>query len=387
MDGTRRLSLVAESYVVAVTRSSDGPALLALALSFSGSATILPTDERDVWGRSSEIKNHGERENMRVLVTGGAGYIGSVIVEELVKADHQPVVYDSFARGHRDAVIEGVPVVEGDVNDTASLARALRGYGVDAVIHMAALIEVAESIANPERFFANNVGGSISVLNAMVECGVKRLVFSSTAALYGDPERLPITEDEPTTPTNPYGESKLAVERMLRWVAATHGMTCTALRYFNAAGASERNGEDHGPESHLIPLVMRAVLEGRPVSLYGTDYPTPDGTTVRDYIHVIDLAQAHTLALGMSEPGMRVFNVGNGAGYSVRQIIETVREVTGRPLEVRELPRRAGDQIATVASAERIRAELGWAPRYADLRSIIESAWQWRQRHPNGYGA
>lgn len=329
----------------------------------------------------------GERESMRVLVTGGGGYIGSVIVEELVRAGHEPVVYDSFVRGHRAAVSEGVPLVEGDVNDTESVAGALREYDVEAVVHMAALIEVAESVANPERFFANNVGGSISVVNAMVAHGVKRLVFSSTAALYGDPERLPITEDEPTKPTNPYGETKLAVERMLGWVGPAHGMTCTSLRYFNAAGATERNGEDHGPESHLIPLVMRAALEGRPVSLFGTDYPTPDGTTVRDYIHVVDLAQAHTLALGRSEPGMRVYNVGNGAGYSVRQIIETVREVTDMSLEVRELPRRVGDQIATVASSERIRAELGWTPNYADLRSMIESAWLWRRRHPNGYEA
>ena len=323
---------------------------------------------------------------MRVLVTGGAGYIGSVIVEELVKADHEPIVYDSFVKGRHAAVADVAPSIEGDVNDTTAVCAALREHRVEAVIHMAALIEVAESVANPERFFANNVGGSVSVLNAMVECGVKRLVFSSTAALYGDPERLPITEDEPTKPTNPYGESKLIAERMIAWVAATHGMTCTALRYFNAAGATERNGEDHAPESHLIPLVMRAVMEGRPVALYGTDYPTPDGTTVRDYIHVIDLAQAHVLALGRAEPGLRVYNVGNGVGYSVRQVIEMVREVTGLPLEVRELPRRAGDQIATVASSHRIRDELGWTPRHADLRSIIESAWRWRQSHPNGYG-
>jgi UDP-glucose 4-epimerase len=324
---------------------------------------------------------------MRVLVTGGAGYIGSVIVEELVAAGHQPVVYDSLARGHTGAVIAGVPLVRADVNDTPTLLATLRDHQIEAVIHMAALIEVAESVAHPEQFFANNVGGSISVLRAMVESGVIRLVFSSTAALYGDPERLPITEDEPTKPTNPYGESKLIVERMLRWVATTHGMSCTALRYFNAAGATERNGEDHGPESHLIPLVLRAVREGRPVALYGTDYPTPDGTTVRDYIHVSDLAQAHLLALGRTEPGLRVYNVGNGTGSSVREVIETVREVTGLPLEVKELPRRAGDQVATVASAQRIRDELGWQPQYAGLRAIIESAWRWRQRHPNGYEA
>jgi UDP-glucose 4-epimerase len=322
---------------------------------------------------------------MRVLVTGGAGYIGSVIAEELLRAGHTPVVYDSFVKGHREALPPDVPVVEGDVADTARVRAALEAHNIEAVIHMAALIEVGLSVAHPERFFQNNVGGSASVLSAMVEAGVKKLVFSSTAALYGDPERLPIEETAPTQPTNPYGVSKLMVEQMLAWVAPVHGISATALRYFNAAGATERSGEDHEPETHLIPLVLRAAAAGRPVQLFGTDYPTADGTSVRDYIHVVDLAQAHVLALGREQPGLRVYNVGNGAGYSVRQVIEAARTVTGLPLEVEERPRRMGDQVATVASAERIRAELGWRPRYPEIGTILASAWRFQQRHPGGY--
>jgi UDP-glucose 4-epimerase len=323
---------------------------------------------------------------MRVLVTGGAGYIGSVIAEELLTAGHEPVIYDSLVKGHTDALAPGIVTVEGDIVDTARLRATLEEYRIEAVIHMAALIEVGLSVTHPERFFQNNVGGSSSVLTAMIEAGVKKLVFSSTAALYGDPERLPIEETAPTNPTNPYGASKLMVEQMLGWVAPAHSITATALRYFNAAGATERCGEDHEPETHLIPLVLRAAAAGRPIPIYGADYPTPDGTTVRDYIHVVDLAQAHLLALGRSESGLRVYNVGNGAGYSVRQVIEAARVVTGLPLPVEEHPRRAGDQVATVASSQRIREELGWQPRYPDLHAIVESAWRWQQRHPRGYG-
>lgn len=324
---------------------------------------------------------------MRVLVTGGAGYIGSVIVEELANAGHTPIVFDSFTKGHTEAVLPGVAIVRGDVRDTDRLRNALSEYKAEAVIHMAALIEVGLSVTHPETFFENNVGGSISVLRAMLDAGVGKIVFSSTAALYGDTDRLPITEDEPTQPTNPYGESKLMVERMLRWVAPAHQMVATSLRYFNAAGATKRNGENHDPETHLIPLVLKAAAEGTPVKIFGTDYPTRDGTTVRDYIHVVDLAQAHLRALTRTEPGLRIFNVGNGNGYSVREVVETTRSVTGRPLPVDELPRREGDQVATVAGAERIRQELGWSPRFADLQAIIASAWEWRQRYPGGYGA
>ncbi len=322
---------------------------------------------------------------MRTMVTGGAGYIGSVIVEELLAEGHTPVVYDSFAKGHRVAVAPGVAVVEGDVTDTERLRQAMRDHQIEAVIHMAALIEVGLSVTNPNRFFETNVVGSVSVVRAMIDTDVKRLVFSSTAAVYSEPERLPIQEDDPTAPTNPYGDSKLMVERILGWDAPTHGLVCTALRYFNAAGATERNGEDHTPETHLIPLALRAAAEGRPLVLYGTDYPTPDGTTIRDYIHVRDLAQAHLLALGREEQGLRVYNVGSGTGYSVRQVIETTRAVTGLPLAVEERPRRPGDQVATVASSQRIKDELGWRPRYDNLGAILESAWKWRLAHPNGY--
>ena len=324
---------------------------------------------------------------MRVLVTGGAGYIGSVIVEELVKAGQAPVVYDSLVKGRRAALAPGVPLVEGDVRETKRVRRALEEHQIEAVIHMGALIEVGLSVTQPHTFFENNVGGSLSVLRAMIDVGVKKYVFSSTAALYGDPERLPITEDEPTRPTNPYGESKLMVEQMLRWDAPAHGITATSLRYFNAAGATERNGEMHEPETHLIPLVLASAEANRPVKIFGTDYPTRDGTTVRDYIHVVDLAQAHLLALHRDEPGLRIYNVGNGNGYSVREVIAAAREVTGLPLPVEELPRREGDQVATVASSDRIRRELGWEPRHADLHDILGSAWNWRQTHPRGYEA
>ena len=322
---------------------------------------------------------------MRVMVTGGAGYIGSVIVEELVRAGHTPVVFDSLVKAHQAALPPGVPLVAGDVRETDCVRRALIEHEIEAVIHMAALIEVGRSVTQPHTFFENNVGGSLSVLRAMIEAGVTKYVFSSTAALYGDPERLPITEDEPAKPTNPYGESKLMVEQMMRWDAPAHGLTATSLRYFNAAGATERNGEQHEPETHLIPLVLAAAEANRPVKIFGTDYPTRDGTTVRDYVHVVDLAQAHLLALHRDEPGLRIYNVGNGNGYSVREVIAAAREVTGLPLPAEELPRREGDQIATVASAERIRRELGWQPQHADLRDIVGSAWRWRLAHPHGY--
>ncbi|HEY7349768.1 MAG TPA: UDP-glucose 4-epimerase GalE [Ktedonobacterales bacterium] len=322
---------------------------------------------------------------MRVLVTGGAGYIGSVIVEELVTTAHQVVVYDALAKGHLDAIHPEATFVRAHLAERDHLRRTLEEQQIDAVIHLAAFSLVGESVAHPEMYFENNVAGSLAVVSSMIQAGVKRLVFSSTAALYGEQAHLPISEDAPTQPTNPYGASKLLVEQMLPWLAQAHGLVCASLRYFNAAGASERYGEDHRPEAHLIPLALEAALESRPVDIFGTDYPTPDGTTIRDYIHVVDLAQAHIQALTRSEPGLRIYNLGNGQGYSVRQIVESVRRVTGRALPVREGPRRPGDQVATVASSERIRAELGWQPRYPDLDTIIESAWRWKQAHPHGY--
>jgi UDP-glucose 4-epimerase len=322
---------------------------------------------------------------MRVLVTGGAGYIGSVIVEELVREGHQAIVYDSFVKGHEGALAPGVPVIRGDVRETERLRVALSEHQIEAVIHMAALIEAEESMRLPERYFENNVAGSISVVRAMLSAGTRRLVFSSTGSLYADTGRTPFGEDDPIEPTNPYAESKLQVERMLRWMASQHRLTCTALRYFNAAGATERNGEAHEPESHLIPKLLRAAAEGHTFKLFGTDYPTVDGTTVRDYIHVVDLAQAHLLALKREEPGMRIYNVGNGNGYSVRQVIETARDVTAMPLAVGELERRPGDAAASVASARRICEELGWHPHYLELRTILATAWQWYRAHPLGY--
>ena len=322
---------------------------------------------------------------MRILVTGGAGYIGSVIVEELVRQGHETTVYDSLARGHAAAVHPAATLVQGMVGDRELLMQTLRQRDIEAVIHMAAFIEVGESVREPEAFFQNNVVGSLEVLRAMTETGVKKLVFSSTAALYGDPQRIPITEADPPNPTNPYGESKLLVERMLRWMAEIHGMTITSLRYFNAAGATQMNGEDHTPESHLIPIVLHAALSGEELRIYGTDYPTKDGTCVRDYIHVLDLAQAHVLALGRQDAGLRIYNVGNGLGFSVREVMDTTQRITGKTLNIVTAPRRPGDQIATVASAERIRAELGWQPQHAGLEAIIGSAWQWRLAHPSGY--
>ena len=322
---------------------------------------------------------------MRVLVTGGAGYIGSVIVEELIRAGHEATVFDSLARGHVDAVHSAAKLICGMVQDRSLLVQALRERQIDAVIHMAAFIEVGESVAHPELFFQNNVVGSLEVVRAMIEAGVTRLVFSSTAALYGDPERVPIKEEDVTVPTNPYGESKLVVERMLRWIAPTHGMQVTALRYFNAAGASELNGEDHSPESHLIPIVLRAALTGEELRINGTDYPTKDGTTVRDYVHVLDLAQAHLLALTSDKVGLNIYNVGNGEGISVREVMETTQRVTGLRLNIVEGPRRAGDQIATVAAGDKIRAVLGWEPHHAGIDAIIGSAWRWKQAHPEGY--
>ena len=322
---------------------------------------------------------------MRTLVTGGAGFIGSVIVEELLREGHTPIVFDSFAKGHHAGLPAGVAVVQGQISDTALLSETMRREQVEAVIHMVGLIEVGLSATNPAAFFEVNVGGSMSVLRAMIETNVKRLVFSSTAALYAADAPLPLREDAPAVPVSAYGASKLMVEQMLGWVAPVHGLRCTSLRYFNAAGATARNGEAHEPETHLIPLVLRAAEQGTPVYVYGTDYPTPDGTGVRDYIHVRDLAGAHLLALTREEVGVAIYNVGSGVGYSVRQVIEMARAVTGRAITVIERPRRAGDQPATVASAERIQRELGWRAEYSDLRTLISTAWEWRQAHPNGY--
>jgi UDP-glucose 4-epimerase len=322
---------------------------------------------------------------MKVLVTGGAGYIGSVVAGQLVEAGHETVVLDDFSRGHAAAVPEGTRLVRGNLLD-AGLVRETLAEGFDGVLHFAALSLVGESVEDPERYYRNNVCGTLNLLEAMHESGAEKLVFSSTAAVYGEPEDVPITETAPALPTNPYGGSKLAVDRLIGAVAVARGFAATSLRYFNVAGASGRFGEDHHPETHLIPLVLRAAAEGTSVKIFGTDYPTRDGTAVRDYIHVEDLGRAHLLALEAAEAGEhRVYNLGNGSGFSVREVVEAARSVTGRSIEAVEAPRREGDPPALVAASDRIRSDLGWEPQKPGLEAMISDAWAWMQDHPRGY--
>jgi UDP-glucose 4-epimerase len=325
---------------------------------------------------------------LRVLVTGGAGYIGSVVTEELVKDGHEVVVFDSLYKGHRGAVVEGARLFEGDLADGARVREALKAQGTEAVIHMAADSLVGESVGEPAKYYRNNVVAGLSLLDAMRECDVRRLVFSSTAAVYGEPEKQPIEETDPLRPTNPYGESKLAFERALGWYEGAYGLRHAVLRYFNAAGATERCGEDHATETHLIPIILQAAAGRRThVEVYGGDYPTRDGTCVRDYIHVVDLARAHIAALSILGERSATYNLGcGGEGYTVMQVVEAAREVTGRTIEARVGPRRPGDPAVLVASSEKIRGDLGWAPRFQNLRAIVESAWNWMKAHPEGYG-
>jgi UDP-glucose 4-epimerase len=320
---------------------------------------------------------------MRVMVTGGAGYIGSVVTEELLRKGDQVVVYDNLYKGHREAVVEGAAFVKGDLLDTAFLRETLVQHQVEAVVHMAADSLVGESVKEPAKYYRNNVLGGLSLLDAMREAKVPWLVFSSTAAVYGEPAKQPIEETDPTQPTNPYGETKLAFERALRWYEA-YGLRFVSLRYFNAAGATDRCGERHNPETHLIPLILQAAAGQRPeITIFGDDYPTPDGTCVRDYIHVVDLAQAHVLALHALAKGhpSSIYNLGcGGEGYSVRQVIDCARRVTGRDIPVRMGPRRPGDPAVLIASSERIMRELHWRPTQQRLDAIVESAWRWMQR-------
>ena len=325
---------------------------------------------------------------MRILVVGGAGYIGSVTVDQLLAAGHDVTVLDSLASGHRDAVNPEAEFVQADVRDEGSLGRLFANYNFRAVVYYGGYIQAGESVRQPGRYFANNVGGCISLLNAMAAYGVERFVFSSSAAVYGEPEAVPIPEDAPVRPLNPYGESKAMVERLLPWYGRQSGLRHVSLRYFNAAGATELRGEDHRPETHLIPTVVQVALGQRPaLSLYGTDYPTADGTCLRDYVHVSDLAVAHLLALEKTERASGVYNLGNGQGFSNREVIETARRVTGAPIEVREEGRRPGDPAVLVASCQRARREMGWEPQVTDLEEIIESAWRWQRDHPQGYAA
>jgi len=324
---------------------------------------------------------------MRILVTGGAGYIGSVVTEELVRDGHETIVYDSLYKGHRRAIVSGADLVVGDLMDGELLGSTLRENRIEAVIHMAADSLVGESVEDPRKYYRNNLTAGLSLLDAMLDAGVRRLVFSSSAATYGEPEKQPIEETAPNNPTNPYGESKLAFEHALRWYNNAYKLRYTSLRYFNAAGATEHCGEDHAVETHIIPIVLQ-VAQGRRerVEIYGDDYPTGDGTCIRDYIHVVDLARAHILALGILDERSAIYNLGcGGRGYSVREVIETARAVTGRDIPTRIGPRRAGDPAILIASSEKIRRELGWQPTMQVLRVIIESAWKWMQNHPNGY--
>jgi UDP-glucose 4-epimerase len=322
---------------------------------------------------------------MRVLVTGGAGYIGSVVTEELVADGHTVVVYDNLTKGHADTVVAPTTLVRGDLLDQSALVGALRAHRIEAVVHMAADALVGESVVEPARYYRTNLEGGLTLLAAMREAGVSLLVFSSTAAVYGEPVRQPIQEDDPTAPTNPYGESKLAFERALRWYDRAYGLRSISLRYFNAAGATVRNGERHDPESHLIPLILQAAAGRRAaVTVFGDDWPTRDGTCIRDYIHVSDLARAHVLALGALAGGARTtsYNLGCGRdGYSVREVIGVAEQVTGRPVPMKVGPRRPGDPAVLIASADRIIRELAWQPARQDLEVIVSSAWHWMETH------
>ncbi len=327
---------------------------------------------------------------MRILVLGGAGYIGSHTALELVKAGNEVVIADNLVTGYRKAIPEGAKFYKGDLRDSDFLDNLFHQEKIDAVIHFAAYSLVGESVTNPLKYYDNNLYGTKVLLEAMVKNNVDKIVFSSTAATYGEPENIPILETDRTCPTNPYGETKLAMEKMFKWTAEAHGLRYVSLRYFNACGADESGtiGEAHNPESHLIPLILQVPNGKREtISIYGTDYDTPNGTCIRDYIHVTDLAQAHILAVQYLNNGGEsdIFNLGNGVGYSVREVIETARKVTGHPIPATESSRRAGDPARLVASSEKAKKILGWKPVHDSLEEIISSAWNWHKNHPNGY--
>jgi UDP-glucose 4-epimerase len=319
---------------------------------------------------------------LRILVTGGAGYIGGTVAQLMLNQGHDVIIYDNLCHGHRSLVPQGAKFVEGELADRATLEELLHTE-IDGVMHFAALIEAGESMKKPELYFRNNSASTLTLLEAMLATGVKRLVFSSTAAVYGEPESTPIREDAALRPTNTYGESKLLVEHMLGWLNRIHGFRYASLRYFNVAGAIDGRGEAHEPESHIIPLILDVALGRRQsIKVFGHDYPTPDGTCIRDYIHVQDLARAHLLAFeGLKDRDKLIYNLGNGVGFSVREVIESARRVTGHPIPVEESPRRPGDPAVLIASSEKIGRELGWKPEYTRLDDIIETAWKWHQRY------
>lgn len=327
---------------------------------------------------------------MKLLVLGGAGYIGSHTATELLDNGHEVVIADNLVTGYREAIPEKATFYQGDLRDKDFLNDLMKKEKVDAVIHFAAYSLVGESVVNPLKYYENNLYGTKVLLDAMIESGVDKIVFSSTAATYGEPENIPILENDRTCPTNPYGETKLAMEKMISWAAKAHGLHYVSLRYFNACGAHKSGaiGEAHNPESHLIPLVLQVPNGKREfVSIYGNDYDTPDGTCIRDYIHVTDLAKAHILAVEylMNGGASDIFNLGNGVGYSVKEVIETARKVTGHPIPAKEEARRAGDPARLVASGKKAKEILGWEPEIKDLADIINSAWKWHSKHPNGY--
>jgi UDP-glucose 4-epimerase len=321
---------------------------------------------------------------MNVFVTGGAGYIGSICVEELLNARHTVTVFDNLSEGHRAAVDKRAKFVSGDLSDRALIVKAVKDSQAEVIIHFAANALVAESMTNPGKYFRNNVASGLNLLDAALEAKVRKFVFSSTCATYGPPDRIPMTEDLPQRPINPYGESKLMFEKMLSWYQQIHGLEFVAFRYFNAAGASEQFGEYHRIETHLIPNVLKVPLEqAAQCEIYGTDYPTPDGTCIRDYIHIVDLAEAHILAMAPGKQGF--YNLGNGDGYSVREVIAMCEKVTGKKVPTVEKARRPGDPPRLVASAEKVRRELGWKPKLPKLEQIVSTAWEWHRKHPNGY--
>ena len=322
---------------------------------------------------------------MKILVTGGAGYIGSICVEEMLNRGQEVAVLDNLTEGHRAAIDPRATFYHADLADRVAVGLAVKEFAPDAVMHFAANALVGESMTNPSKYFRNNVSNGLNLLDAMVENGVKKFVFSSTCATFGVPERMPIDETLPQRPINPYGESKLMFEKILRWYDEIHGLRFTALRYFNAAGASEKFGEDHRIETHIIPNILKISFgQKEAVEIYGTDYETPDGTCIRDYIHILDLADAHIRALDRAESGF--FNLGTGGGTSVRQVIDCCRKVTGKEIAVREKPRRAGDPPRLIAASDKIRRDLGWEPKFQSIEAIVRSAWDWHVRHPAGYG-
>lgn len=325
---------------------------------------------------------------MNILVTGGAGYIGSVLTEELVGQGHQVVVLDNLQQGHRAAVVPEAIIIESDLGDEEALEDAFHRHRIEAVMHLAADTSVEQSMTEPGRFFRNNVACGLPLLERMLEHGSKRLVFSSSAAVYGQPKDTSVAETAPLSPVNVYGESKLMFERILRWYSEAHGLKSVSLRYFNVAGASKRFGVDHHPETNLIPNVIRVALgQAEYLSVFGTDYDTKDGTGIRDYIHVLDIVQAHILALNCLEAnaGSKTYNLGNGQGYSVLEVVESARRVTGATIPVKVYPRRRGDPAKLVASSKAAEVEMSWKPKYPGLESIIESAWEWQKQHPQGY--